>query len=88
MTTENDRKDTTPDSQKNIVYSTQNLDLWYGENHALQNINLDILETMLQRLSDHQVVVNQHISKHSIVWLNSYLQLKLQENFISRSKYL
>ena len=44
MTTENDRKDTTPDSQKNIVYSTQNLDLWYGENHALQNINLDILE--------------------------------------------
>ena len=61
MTTENDRKDTTPDSQKNIVYSTQNLDLWYGENHALQNINLDILKTMLQRLSDHQVVVNQHI---------------------------
>ena len=44
VTTENDRKDTTPDSQKNIVYSTQNLDLWYGENHALQNINLDILE--------------------------------------------
>ena len=36
---------------------------------------------MLQRLSDHQVVVNQHISKHSIVWLNSYLQLKLQEKF-------
>lgn len=33
-----------PDSQKKIVYSTKNLDLWYGENHALKNINLDILE--------------------------------------------
>ncbi|MDN8848397.1 phosphate ABC transporter ATP-binding protein, partial [Staphylococcus aureus] len=33
-----------PDTQKNIVYSTKNLDLWYGENHALKNINLDILE--------------------------------------------
>ena len=32
------------DTQKNIVYSTKNLDLWYGENHALKNINLDILE--------------------------------------------
>ena len=29
---------------KEIVYSTQNLDLWYGDNHALKNINLDILE--------------------------------------------
>ena len=27
-----------------MVYSTQNLDLWYGDTHALQNINLDILE--------------------------------------------
>lgn len=33
-----------PDSQKKIVYSTKNLDLWYGENHALKNINLDIIE--------------------------------------------
>lgn len=32
------------DAKKDIVYSTQNLDLWYGENHALKNINLDILE--------------------------------------------
>lgn len=32
------------DTNKEIVYSTQNLDLWYGENHALKNINLDILE--------------------------------------------
>ncbi|RIL84639.1 phosphate ABC transporter ATP-binding protein, partial [Staphylococcus cohnii] len=33
-----------PDSEKKIVYSTKNLDLWYGDNHALKNINLDILE--------------------------------------------
>lgn len=32
------------DNEKDIVYSTQNLDLWYGNNHALKNINLDILE--------------------------------------------
>ncbi|MCC3657914.1 ATP-binding cassette domain-containing protein, partial [Staphylococcus haemolyticus] len=32
------------DSNKKVVYSTQNLDLWYGDTHALQNINLDILE--------------------------------------------
>jgi phosphate transport system ATP-binding protein len=29
---------------KQIVYKTSNLDLWYGENHALKNINLDIME--------------------------------------------
>ncbi|MCU5745555.1 phosphate ABC transporter ATP-binding protein PstB [Staphylococcus sp. SQ8-PEA] len=29
---------------KDIVYSTQNLDLWYGEHHALKNINLDVEE--------------------------------------------
>lgn len=30
-----------------VIYSTQNLDLWYGENHALQNINLDIYENQI-----------------------------------------
>lgn len=36
----------TPDdtNSHSVIYSTQNLDLWYGENHALQNINLDIYE--------------------------------------------
>ncbi|MBS4191300.1 phosphate ABC transporter ATP-binding protein [Bacillus sp. FJAT-49705] len=29
---------------KNIVYKTDQLNLWYGENHALKNINLDIYE--------------------------------------------
>lgn len=29
---------------KNIVYETKNLDLWYGDFHALKNINLDIAE--------------------------------------------
>ena len=45
VTTNNEnKKDIKPDSERKVVYSTQNLDLWYGENHALQNINLDILE--------------------------------------------
>jgi phosphate transport system ATP-binding protein len=30
--------------EKQIVYRTSKLDLWYGENHALKNINLDIME--------------------------------------------
>ncbi|PTI66930.1 phosphate ABC transporter ATP-binding protein PstB [Staphylococcus succinus] len=42
--TENLEHNTNKDSDKKIVYSTKNLDLWYGDNHALKNINLDILE--------------------------------------------
>jgi phosphate transport system ATP-binding protein len=36
----------TKSDQKNrdIVYKTKELNLWYGENHALKNINLDIIE--------------------------------------------
>ena len=34
-------------SSKNIVYSTQNLDLWYGDYHALKNISLDIEENTI-----------------------------------------
>ena len=30
--------------EKNVVYKTTNFDLWYGEHHALKNINMDILE--------------------------------------------
>jgi phosphate transport system ATP-binding protein len=30
--------------EKQIVYKTSNLDLWYGENQALKKINLDIME--------------------------------------------
>lgn len=30
--------------QKNIVYKTNQLNLWYGDNHALKNINLDVIE--------------------------------------------
>src|SRR5690606_14143545 len=29
---------------KDLVYKTKDLNLWYGENHALKNINLDIAE--------------------------------------------
>ncbi|MCY1568172.1 phosphate ABC transporter ATP-binding protein PstB [Staphylococcus pettenkoferi] len=34
-------------SSKNIVYSTQNLDLWYGDYHALKNVSLDIEENTI-----------------------------------------
>ncbi len=30
--------------KKEVVYRTKELNLWYGENHALKNINLDIIE--------------------------------------------
>lgn len=31
-------------SEKKIVFETKNFDLWYGEHHALKNINIDIQE--------------------------------------------
>ena len=31
-------------SKKDVVFKTTNFDLWYGEHHALKNINIDILE--------------------------------------------
>ncbi|MCY1590129.1 phosphate ABC transporter ATP-binding protein PstB [Staphylococcus pettenkoferi] len=34
-------------ASKNIVYSTQNLDLWYSDYHALKNISLDIEENTI-----------------------------------------
>ena len=30
--------------EKDVVFKTTNFDLWYGEHHALKNINIDILE--------------------------------------------
>ncbi|EKU49884.1 phosphate ABC transporter ATP-binding protein PstB [Staphylococcus massiliensis] len=41
---EGNKKKIITDKDRDVVFSTQNLDLWYGENHALKNINLDILE--------------------------------------------
>ncbi len=32
------------ETEKNIVYNTKDLNLWYGEGHALKNINLAIYE--------------------------------------------
>ena len=43
---EKDRKniDQAEQNKKKIVYKTEQLNLWYGENHALKNIDLDIYE--------------------------------------------
>ena len=35
---------TTDVNTKNSVYKTNQLNLWYGDNHALKNIDLDIME--------------------------------------------
>jgi len=43
--TQNSRKKVeTTNDQKKIVYDTKNLNLWYGEDQALKNINLQIFE--------------------------------------------
>lgn len=42
ITSQNENVNTKED--KNIVYKTKELNLWYGETHALKNINLDIQE--------------------------------------------
>ncbi|RFU66021.1 phosphate ABC transporter ATP-binding protein PstB [Peribacillus glennii] len=34
----------TGSNEKNIVYKTKELNLWYGDNQALKNINLEIIE--------------------------------------------
>ena len=31
-------------TERDVVFKTTNFDLWYGEHHALKNINIDILE--------------------------------------------
>lgn len=31
-------------NSKNTVFETRNFDLWYGQHHALKNINLEIKE--------------------------------------------
>lgn len=36
--------DKTIQTNKNIVYKTDNLNLWYGKDHALKNIDLDVYE--------------------------------------------
>jgi phosphate transport system ATP-binding protein len=41
--TSNDKEESTL-SNKNIVFDTKGLDLWYGEDQALKNINLEIPE--------------------------------------------
>ncbi|GGI40026.1 phosphate ABC transporter ATP-binding protein PstB [Mammaliicoccus stepanovicii] len=43
-TTELEHNQQILEADKNIVYQTNNLDLWYGDYHALKNINLDINE--------------------------------------------
>lgn len=39
---ENERSE--PEVEKEVVYDTKGLNLWYGETHALKNINMDIKE--------------------------------------------
>lgn len=39
-----EKHETLSDRERRVVYSTQNLDLWYGEQHSLKSVNLDILE--------------------------------------------
>ena len=44
--------------ENKVKISTQNLNLYYGENHALKNINLDLYEIRSLHLSDLPDVVN------------------------------
>jgi phosphate transport system ATP-binding protein len=38
------KQETKTETAKNIVFDTKNLNLWYGEDHALKDINLSIYE--------------------------------------------
>ncbi|WP_332646793.1 phosphate ABC transporter ATP-binding protein PstB [Lysinibacillus sp. 54212] len=39
-----EKSPTAVQSEKKVVFETKNFDLWYGEHHALKNINIDIRE--------------------------------------------
>ncbi|MCU0095410.1 hypothetical protein N7917_11920 [Bacillus sp. OR9] len=44
---------------KKVVFDTKNLNLWYGEDHALKDINLSIHENEVTAIIGKVVVVNQ-----------------------------
>ena len=44
---------------KKVVFDTKNLNLWYGEDHALKDINLSIHENEVTAIIDQVAVVNQ-----------------------------
>ena len=65
MDTSNEAKEGNHMADKKVVFDTRELNLWYGEDQALKNINLEILQKMkLQPLLVHLVVENQRILKH------------------------
>ena len=43
MVTVNEAKEGNHMADKKVVFDTKDLNLWYGEHHALKNINLEIL---------------------------------------------
>lgn len=49
---------------KQEVYQVNGMNLWYGQHHALKNINLSIYEMRLRRLSDHPDAGNRPLSRH------------------------
>ena len=44
---------------KKVVFDTKNLNLWYGEDHALKDINLSIHENEVTAIIIQVAVVNQ-----------------------------
>ncbi|WP_370453193.1 phosphate ABC transporter ATP-binding protein PstB [Oceanobacillus sp. CFH 90083] len=40
----NPNENNEPEAEKEVVYDTKGLNLWYGETHALKNINMEIKE--------------------------------------------
>ncbi|GAB2573328.1 phosphate ABC transporter ATP-binding protein PstB [Gracilibacillus alcaliphilus] len=44
QTSQDDKEALSQIKEKSVIYDTKNLDLWYGNSHALKNINLEILE--------------------------------------------
>lgn len=50
--------------KKSVVYDTKDLNLWYGGDHALKNINLSIHENEVTAIIDLLVVENRHLLKH------------------------
>lgn len=42
------------------IITAENLNLWYGNNHALKNINIEIPKGCITALSDRRGAENRH----------------------------
>lgn len=72
--------------EKSIVYKTDNLNLWYGNDQALKNIDLDIYENEVTAIIGPSGCGKSTYIKTLTAWLNLFLQSALQAKLSTAEK--